>query len=85
MTFLTPKITFLTKKKAPAATRQLEENGFSHFSPKKRRLRQHASRRKMVSATKTSYPIISYSIFWQNLIKISSKHYKKIVQKSFKI
>ena len=63
---------FWPKQKAPAAIGQLEENVFSQFRPQKRRLRQHASRRKMVSAKKSSYPI-----FLQNIIKILSKNHKK--------
>ena len=37
----------MAEKKAPAASRQLEEKSFGHFLPKKERLRQAASWRKM--------------------------------------
>ena len=62
---------FWQKKKAPAASRQLEEKSFGHFFAKKRRLRQAARRREMVFFLIKTYFFkkIKILIYLQLLIK----------------
>ena len=56
------------QKKAPAASRQPEENGFGHFWPKKRRLRQAANRKKRSKNTKIGLKRVAVGAFWTSPI-----------------
>ena len=61
-------MSFLTKKKAPAASRQLEENGFGHFLPNKKTPAASRQPNKIVKNVKIGLKRLAVGAFWTSPI-----------------